>query len=146
MIQFMVNEDRSALKPANDAGHKALASLAPGEGVAIAFPETYSHRELRKHVFATIGRVAKAVGIGAEQLRIIMLIRTGRCHVVEVPRINARGDDEQHRIIVVNSMARQFMDEDELRAFWKDMRAILMDFLPRLTPEERALVAPMLDD
>jgi hypothetical protein len=148
MIQFMVNEDRSALLPTNSASHKALAGPTPGEGVIIEFPEPYSHRELRKHVFATLGRVAKAIGTDAEKLRIVLLIRTGRCHLIEVPFIDADGTRkaESRPVVVVNSMARQFMDEAELRAFWKDMRASIMDFLPNLSEEERASIAPMLND
>lgn len=143
----MPNADHSALLPTNAAGYKALAGLTPGESVMIEFPEPYSHRELRKHVFATLDRVAKALNTDAEKLRIVMLIRTGRCHLIEVPFINARGDRkaESRPVVVVNSMKRQFMDENELRAFWKDMRAIIMDFLPNLTPDQCASIEPMLN-
>jgi hypothetical protein len=142
MITFMVNEDRSALLPVNSAARSALAEREPGEGVAIEFPQSRAHSELRKRVFAALGRVAKAVGIDAEQLRAIMLIRTGRCHVIGVPGIGENGEEKIHKVIVINSMARQFMDEDELRAFWKDVREILASLLSQ---EERAVIAPMLD-
>lgn len=147
MIQFMVNEDRSALLPTNSAGHKALAALTPGQGVIIEFPEAHSHRELRKHVFATLGRVAKALGTDAETLRIVLLIRTGRCHLIEVPFIDGIGSKkaESRPVVIVNSMARQFMDEHELRAFWNDICAIIGGFLPHLSPEEREAIAPMLN-
>lgn len=147
MIQFMVNEDRSALLPTNSVGHQALAELTPGQGVTIAFPEAHSHSQLRKHVFATLGRVAKVLNTDAEKLRIVLLIRTGRCHLIEVPFVDARGSKkaESRPVVVVNSMARQFMDEHELRAFWNDMKTIIGGFLPHLSPEERETIAPMLD-
>jgi len=150
MIQFMVNEDRTALLPTNDAGHKALAQYSPGQGVPIVFPETASHRDLRRHTFGVLSRLAKIINADPEKLRVIMLIRTGRCHMLQMPLTITPRDGkpitEMRTAIVVESMARQCMDEDELRSFYQDMRKVVYErMLPEMPEPQRSELAAILD-
>ena len=150
MILFMVNEDGSALLPANDRGRKALAQYTPGQGVPIDFPETASHRDLRRHIFGTLSALAKAIDTDAEKLRVIMLIRTGRCHMLQVPITTTPRDGKPHTetrtAIVVESMARQCMDEDELQSFYQDMRRIIHEqMLPGIPEPAQSDIRALID-
>jgi hypothetical protein len=134
--QFMVSDDRSKLLPANPYARWALQELIPGSAITIDI-ETSQRRELRKHVFHVLSRIANAMGMDSEWLRVMLLIKTGRAH-----RITVNGEE----IAVVNSMARQFMDQEELRAFWHDMRHVVLDqILPELSEIDRAEILPLLD-
>jgi hypothetical protein len=145
-LLFMVDEDRRALLPCNASAEKALAELMPGYGVAISFPEPASHRDLRKHVFGVLGRLAKATNTDADAVRIALLLRTGRCHFVSIPLTTDGAGTQATMVAVVDSMARQFMDEDELRSFYHDMREIIRDsMLDAISEPERSEIAAIID-
>jgi hypothetical protein len=150
MIQMMLNEDSTALLPTNDAGRNALAQYTPGQAVPVTFAESASHRNLRRHVFGVLGKIARAINTDPETLRVIMLIRTGRCHMLQVPLTTAPRDGrpvtEMRTAIVVESMARQCMDEDELRSFYVEMRRIIHERMLAEIPEPaRSEIAGILD-
>ncbi|HVG51606.1 MAG TPA: hypothetical protein VM867_08240 [Xanthobacteraceae bacterium] len=100
-----------ALLPVNADAHV----LANRGGATIHVEEIYP-RDIVFHrrVFATIGDLARAIGVEPEWLRAQLLVYCGLFHIV--------GTLEDKQVVAVASMRRNAMKDEELHAFWQDSK------------------------
>ena len=145
MTLFRLSADRSALVPVNKGAQDAIANLTPGESIPVKLPETPEHRDLRKHIFLILSRVAQAIGTTTEELRTVMLVRTGRCRILQIPDVVALPPGAPTTVVVVDSMARQSMNYDDLLAFYLDMRDVVEQMLPGIGDPDRSELTEILN-
>jgi len=136
MTKFTVA--KNALIPADEKAIRVMAKHRIGDvlDVEVLNPINQKFNAL---MMATIAKLAAAQGVTTETMKTRLLVMTGRFQMVPLM--------DHRKALVVDSMSRAHMTQDEREQFWNEMCALAeAQILPHIAPREADEIRQMMAD
>jgi hypothetical protein len=116
---------KNGLVPHDDDARAVLSKLKIGAVVDVDVLNPI-HTKFNNKMFVAIAALAKATGVTTENMKVRLLILTGRFQQVAIT--------PHKKVMVADSMSRNAMTQSERESFWTDMQDVA-----------RAQILPLLD-